>query len=36
MKHFVIKYQFAGGAMADWHGEIARFISLPRSMLTRS
>ena len=27
MKHFVIKYQFAGGTMADWHSEIARFIA---------
>jgi len=27
MKYFVIKYQFAGSTMADWHGEIARFIA---------
>jgi hypothetical protein len=27
MKHFMIKYQFANGAAADWHSEIDRFIA---------
>ena len=27
MKHFMIKYQFANGTTAEWHQEIARFIS---------
>jgi len=27
MKHFMIKYRFANGTTADWHGEIARFIA---------
>ncbi len=27
MKHFMIKYQFANGAPAEWHAEIGRFIA---------
>jgi hypothetical protein len=27
MKHFIIKYQFKNGTTADWHREIATFIS---------
>ena len=27
MKHFMIKYQFANGAPAEWHQEINRFIT---------
>ena len=27
MKHFMIKYQFAGGTTEEWHREVARFIA---------
>ena len=27
MKHFLIKYRFKKGSRAEWHAEIARFIS---------
>ena len=27
MKHFMIRYKFANGTTAVWHGQIARFIA---------
>jgi len=27
MKHFLIKYRFAGGSREEWHGHIAKFIA---------